>query len=101
MNFYLVPSLLIDHGNESLFRGMLLIYYRVTLNRAYFVEYWVANNLVIVSNNRGYRISITCLFYFIRLEVLSPRVERKILIHIVELTQRTRPVASCSGFRVS
>jgi hypothetical protein len=34
--FYLVPSLLIDHGNESSFRGMLLIYYRVTLNRAFF-----------------------------------------------------------------
>jgi hypothetical protein len=32
---YLVPALLIDHGNESTFRGMLLIFYRVTLNRAY------------------------------------------------------------------
>jgi hypothetical protein len=36
--FYLVPSLLIDHGNESSFRGMLLIYYRVTLNHAYFCQ---------------------------------------------------------------
>jgi hypothetical protein len=34
--FYLVPSLLIDHGNESSFRGMLLMYYQVSLNRAYF-----------------------------------------------------------------
>jgi hypothetical protein len=36
MNFIFVPALLIDHGNESLFRGVLLMYYRVTLNRAYF-----------------------------------------------------------------
>jgi hypothetical protein len=35
---YLVPSLLIDHGNESSFRGVLLIYYRVTLNRVYFCQ---------------------------------------------------------------
>jgi hypothetical protein len=28
---YLVLSLLIDHGNESSFRGVLLIYYRVYL----------------------------------------------------------------------
>jgi hypothetical protein len=34
--FYIVPPLLIDHGNESSFRGMLLSYYWVTLNRAYF-----------------------------------------------------------------
>jgi hypothetical protein len=43
---YLVPSLLIDHGNELSFRGVLLIYYRVSWNRAYFVEYRVMNNLV-------------------------------------------------------
>jgi hypothetical protein len=36
--FYSVPSLLIDHGNESLFRGMLLMYYRVALNRVYFLS---------------------------------------------------------------
>jgi hypothetical protein len=47
MNFYLVPSLLIDHGNELSFRGVLLIYYQVTWNHTYFVEYRVANNLVI------------------------------------------------------
>jgi hypothetical protein len=35
-DFYLVPSLLIDHGNESSFRGMLLMYYRVTLNMLIF-----------------------------------------------------------------
>jgi hypothetical protein len=37
---YLVPSILIDHGNESSFQGMLLIYYRVTLNHAYFC--WIS-----------------------------------------------------------
>jgi hypothetical protein len=36
--FYLVPALLIDHGNESSFRGMLLMYYWVTLNHAYFCQ---------------------------------------------------------------
>jgi hypothetical protein len=33
---HLVPVLLIDHGNESSFRGMLLMYYWVPFNRAYF-----------------------------------------------------------------
>jgi hypothetical protein len=44
---YLVPALLIDHGNGSSFRGMHLMYYRVPLNDAIFAEYRVAKNLVV------------------------------------------------------
>jgi hypothetical protein len=41
-------------------------------------------------------------FYFVRLEGLSPRVEKlKIFTHMVKLTQGTQPMASCSGFRRS
>jgi hypothetical protein len=36
VGLYFVPTLLIDHGNGSSFRGMRLMYYRVPLNHACF-----------------------------------------------------------------
>jgi hypothetical protein len=36
VGLYPVPTLLIDHGNGSSFRGMPLMNYRVTLDRACF-----------------------------------------------------------------
>jgi hypothetical protein len=73
-------------GTKSSFRGVLLMYYRVALNRVF--TFWQISGC-----EQPYNVSqipnLNNLLYFIRLEGLSPRVERKILIHIVELTQRT------------
>jgi hypothetical protein len=71
------------------------------LNRAYFLSnIGLLTTSKYVTNNHVYLISIICLSYFIRLEVGAPEWKNsKILIHIVELAQRTWPVASCSGFR--
>jgi hypothetical protein len=75
--FYFVPPLLIDHGNESSFRGILLTYYRVPFEPCLLLSnIGLQTTLKYLSNNRGYRISIICVFYFIRLEGQSPRVEK-------------------------
>jgi hypothetical protein len=95
---YVVPTLLIDHGNGSYFRGMHLIYYRFPLNRVCCCrisgcEQPSSMSQIIKNLNN-------LLILFRTTQGSEPRVERKILIHIVELTQGTRPMASCFGFRV-
>jgi hypothetical protein len=54
------------------------------------------------SNNHRYGISINAYFISCDSRVGAPEWKsRNMFTHIVELTQRTRPVASCSGFRGS
>jgi hypothetical protein len=55
-----------------------------------------------LSNNHGYGISISAYFISYDSRVGAPEWKsRNMFTHIVELTQRTRPVASCSRFRGS
>jgi hypothetical protein len=87
---------IIDHGNNSLFRGVFYIYHRVPLNQlCLLVEYRV------VSQPSTRRLKISIKLYFIRPEGEAP--ERKVnhLYNLSSLTQGTRPMASCSEFRGS
>jgi hypothetical protein len=98
VELYFVHALLIDHGNGPSFQGMPLMYYQVPLNCACFYRNSGCKqpssiSLILTKLNNLFNI----ISYDSRGR--APEWKVKYLYIFVELTQRTRPVASCSGFR--
>jgi hypothetical protein len=89
--------LLIDHGNKSLFRGMLHILSGSFEPIILLEEYRVVAQPSSISFE-DLHIVINFLSYDPRVE--APEWKSKIFLQFVELTQGTRPMASYSGFQM-
>jgi hypothetical protein len=83
-------------GTNRLFRGMLFIYYRVLLNQFILLEEYRVVAQPSSISLKDLHIVINFLSYDPRVE--APERKSKIFVQFVELTQGTRPMASCSGF---